>query len=164
MQQLIEATRLKPGSLYGAFSSKEALFHAALDHYGKTSVENVRTVLHSQDSPVKSICAWINQIASEVSGKKSHGCLLVNTAIELSGRNPDIQIRVNDYLDQIRKLLAARLIQAKDAGEISSDKDPEMLAAFILCTIWGLRVLGETSPSQAKVRAIRNQLLALLEK
>jgi TetR/AcrR family transcriptional repressor of nem operon len=164
MQQLIEATRLKPGSLYGAFSSKEALFLAALDHYGKMSVESVQSILYSHDSPAEGIRAWIGRIASEVSGKEMHGCLLVNTAIELSGRSPQIRERVNAHLEEIRKLLAVRLGEAREAGEISSDKDPEALAAFMLCTIWGLRVLGETCPSEVKVNAITNQLAALLEK
>lgn len=164
MTQLIEATRLKPGSLYGAFSSKEALFLAALEHYGALSVDSVKAVLNSRDSPKAGIRAWIDRIASEVSGKEMHGCFLVNTAIELSGRSPQMREKVNACLEEIGKLLAARLGQAKEAGEISDDKDPEALAAFMLCTIWGFRVLGETSPSKEKVNAIRNQLAALLEK
>ena len=33
MSQLVDATRLQPGSLYAAFRSKEGLFLEALDHY-----------------------------------------------------------------------------------------------------------------------------------
>ncbi|HQT26944.1 MAG TPA: TetR/AcrR family transcriptional regulator [Burkholderiales bacterium] len=164
MPQLIEATRLKPGSLYGAFSSKEALFLAALDHYGQKSVESVKSVLNSRNSPIAGVREWVGKVASEVAKKSVHSCLLVNSAIELGGRNSVVREKVNLYLDEIRKILVLRLEQARDVGEISSDKDPDALAAFVLCTIWGLRVLGETSPEKAKVDAVSNQLLALLEK
>lgn len=163
LSQLIEATRLKPGSLYGAFHSKEDLFLAALDYYGTSSVEIIRSVLNSRASPVAGIREWIDRVAVEVSGKKAHGCLLVNTAIELSSRNPVIREKVNGYFDQIRELLVSRLEQAKEAGEISGKKEPRPLADFILCLIWGLRVLGETCPEESKVNAIRNQLIVLLE-
>lgn len=164
MNQLIKATRLNPGSLYGAFGSKDALFFAALDHYGKMSIESVQSMLYCHDSPVESIRAWIRMVASEVTDKDNHGCFLVNTAIELSGRSHEIQERVNTYLEGIGRMLATRLEDARGVGEISNDKDPEAVASFILCTIWGLRVLGETSPSEAKVVAISNQLIALLGK
>lgn len=164
MPQLIEATRLKPGSLYGAFSSKEALFLAALDHYGQKSVENVKSILNSGNSPIDGIREWIVKVASEAVKKSVHSCFLVNTAIELGGRNPAVGEKVNFYLDEIRKMLVLHLEQGRAAGEISSDKDPEALAAFVLCTIWGLRVLGETGPSKAQIDAVRNQLLVLLEK
>ncbi|BAP89932.1 transcriptional regulator, TetR family protein [Burkholderiales bacterium GJ-E10] len=162
MSQLTEATHLKPGSLYGAFQSKEALFLAALDHYGQTSVETVRQLLEGSDSPAAGIRAWVDRVASEVSRNEAHGCLLVNTTLELAGRNAAIREKVNLYLDQIRDLLACRLAQAKEVGEIAGSMDSEALAAFMLCTIWGLRVLGVTGPSKRKVDAVRNQLLALL--
>ena len=163
MSQLIEATHLKPGSLYGAFQSKEALFLAALDHYGQRSVESVRRALDGPDSPAEGIRAWIDAVATEVAGQERHGCLLVNTTLELAGRNAAIRDKVSGYLDQIGDLLASRLTQAQKAGEISCNREPGALAAFMLCTIWGLRVLGETGPSKEKVDAVRRQLLVLLE-
>ena len=37
ISDLVEATRLQPGSLYAAFESKRGLFLAALDHYAGQS-------------------------------------------------------------------------------------------------------------------------------
>lgn len=164
MSQLLDATRLKPGSLYGAFHSKEELFLAALDHYGQKSVEKVREDLFSRSSPMEGLRAWIGRIAREASGEGRHGCLLVNTAVELSDRNPAIRARVDFHLGEIRQLVASRLEDAIRAGEISAEKDPGELADFLLCAIWGLRVLGETRPSEKKVNAVKRQLLELLEK
>ncbi|NNM81799.1 MAG: TetR/AcrR family transcriptional regulator [Burkholderiales bacterium] len=163
MSQLIEATRLNPGSLYGAFNSKEELFLAALDHYGTRSVEKVRADLYGQSSPKAGVRAWIERIASEISGQGQHGCLLVNTAVELSDRNAAIRDRVNLHLGEIRNLVAARLEEAREAGEISAEKDPFALADFLLCAIWGLRVWGETFPEVSRVDGVKNQLFSLLE-
>lgn len=163
LAQLIDATRLKPGSLYGAFHSKEDLFLAALDLYGAMSVENVREILQCTPSPLDGLREWIRKVVREVANHQSHGCLLVNTAIELSSRNPAIRGKVNGYFDEIRGLIVSQLEKSKNAGEISEDKDPASLGSFILCLLYGLRVMGETCPEASSVKSIEAEIFRMLE-
>jgi TetR/AcrR family transcriptional repressor of nem operon len=160
---LVEATRLKPGSLYAAFHSKEDLFLAALDHYGHRSVATLQAVLTASASPLEGIRRCFLQISDEVSGDRAgQGCLLVNATLEQGRHGGAIQKRIKAHFNQIEGLFRDALVQARARGELAPDKDPDALAAFLLSSIWGLRVLAGTAPTRKRARAIVKQLLAIL--
>jgi TetR/AcrR family transcriptional repressor of nem operon len=73
-----------------------------------------------------------------------------------------VQKRVNRHLDTLEALIRRALEAAQANGELSPDKDPKGLAAFLMCNIWGLRVLGGTAPTRKRTQAVVRQLLALL--
>jgi TetR/AcrR family transcriptional repressor of nem operon len=164
MADLIQVTSLHPGSLYAAFHSKEGLFLAALDHYGQTGMARIEGTLAEADSPLEGIRTYFRQLAeAAASPRAKRGCLLVNTVLELARHNKTVQNRVTRHLDALEALLRRTLEAAQANGELSSDKDPVALAAFFMCNIWGLRVLGGTAPMPERTEAVVGQLLALLE-
>jgi len=163
MSDLVDATGLKPGSLYGAFHSKEALFLDAIDYYGNRSVAVVGDILNNASTPIEGVRVCIIRIGKELtSHDKDHGCFLVNSAMELSGRNPLVKQHVKRHMDSIETLFKNALSEAKKAGELSPDKDPKSLAAFLMAGIWGLRVMGETDPMSNRVDAVVKTIISVL--
>lgn len=157
-------TRLKPGSLYGAFESKQGLFMATLDRYGEASVAYFQNVLLSAHSPLHAIRSLFDKLAKESSGPQaSRSCFLVNTAMELARHYPSIQNQVNRYFFEIESILRKTLERAKEMGELAPESDVEALAAFLLSNIWGLRVLGTTGASQRRAEMIVSQILTVLK-
>ena len=162
---LLEATGLKPGSLYAAFNSKEALFMASLDNYAQQSVKRTRRALNASESPLSDLRNYLYGLADKVAStsRTGHSCLLVNTALELSTHNRPVRDRVNRHLGRMEALFRDSLERARDCGELSRDKNPDALAAYIMTTIWGLRVLGGTSSDPGRAKAVVRQLVDLLE-
>lgn len=164
LTDLVEVTDLNPGSLYAAFESKESLFLAALDHYGERSVARVERTLAEAESPLAGIRDYLLQLGEDAASPRAkRSCLLVNTVLEQARQNKTVQKRVNRHLDTIEALFRRALETAQANGELSPDKDPGALATFLMCNIWGLRVLGGTAPTPERVRAVVSQLLALLD-
>ncbi|OOZ36422.1 TetR/AcrR family transcriptional regulator [Solemya velesiana gill symbiont] len=164
MANLVETTDVKPGSLYAAFQSKEGLFLAALDHYGERSAKRIGKALASTDSPLEDIRNYFRQLTADAGNPKAkRSCLLVNTALELGHGNPAVLERVNHHLNTIETLFRNNLEAAQANGELGTDKAPRPLAAFLMSSIWGLRVLGGTAPSPKRVKAVIDQLLTLLD-
>lgn len=163
MADLVDATGLKPGSLYGAFHSKESLFLDALDYYGNRSVGTVADILNNAGTPLEGIRDCIIRIGKELtSQEKDHGCFLVNSALELSNRNPLVKQQIKPHLDAVETLFSEALSKAKKAGELSPGKDPKALAAFLMASIWGLRVMGETDPKPGRVDSVVKSILSVL--
>lgn len=155
MANLVEATDLKPGSLYAAFESKQGLFLATLDHYGAHSVKRLRAHLSSMESPLEAIESYFDQLAENIerpSGKNS--CFLVNTVLELSQRDEQIRSRINHHFDQIETVLVDALKQACNRGELDADTDCTALAGFLISNIWGLRVLAGTRPPAGRATQV----------
>lgn len=164
LTDLVEVTDLNPGSLYAAFESKESLFLAALDHYGERSVARVERTLAEAESPLAGIRDYLLQLGEDAASPRAkRSCLLVNTVLEQARQNKTVQKRVNRHLDTIEALFRRALETAQANGELSPDKDPGALATFLMCNIWGLRVLGGTAPTPERVRAVVSQLLAILD-
>ena len=162
--ELGSITRLKPGSLYGAFESKQGLFMATLDRYGQASVEHFKNTLLSAPSPLKAIRSLFHKLAEDSAGPQAmRSCFLVNTALEIARHDESIQSLINGYFLKIEGILRETLERAQEKGEISPDKDAEALAAFLLSNIWGLRVLGATGPSHRQAEMIVTQLLTVLD-
>ncbi|MET0015091.1 MAG: TetR/AcrR family transcriptional regulator [Sedimenticola sp.] len=164
MANLVEVTNLKPGSLYAAFDSKEGLFLAALDHYGERSVARIERALASADSPLEGIRGYFGKLAEETADPKAkRSCLLVNTALELGRSNPAVLERVKHHLGAIEERFKQALSSAREQGELGAGKDPDALAALLMSSIWGLRVLGGTAPQPQRARAVVDQLMTLLD-
>ncbi|MGD9000666.1 MAG: TetR family transcriptional regulator C-terminal domain-containing protein [Granulosicoccaceae bacterium] len=162
--ELVEATQLKPGSLYAAFQSKEGLFLAALDHYGERSAARIAAFLTQADSPLTGIRAYFRQLAEDLANAQARrSCFLVNTVLELARQNKAVRKRVNRHFDTIEAHFQRALEAAQASGELSADKDPRALAAFLMTSIWGLRILGVTAPAPQRTQAVLRQILTLLD-
>lgn len=162
--ELGSITRLKPGSLYGAFESKQELFMATLNRYGEASVEYFKSALLSAHSPLAAIRSLFHQLAEDSSGRLAmRSCFLVNTALEMARHDRSIQHVINRYFLEIEGVLRETLERAKKMGELSPSRDAEALAAYLLSNIWGLRVLGTTGPSHHRAKMIVSQILTALD-
>ncbi len=164
MSDLVNVTDLRPGSIYAAFDSKEGLFLATLDHYAERSVTKIERALTETVSPLEGIRNFFRKLGRETAGQHANrSCLLVNTVLEMARQNETVQKRLNRHLGTIEALFLHALESAQTKGELSPNKDPKALAAFLMTSIWGLRVLGGTNPAPARTRSVINQLLTLLE-
>ncbi len=155
MANLVEATDLKPGSLYAAFESKQGLFLEALDRYGISSVENLHLHLEQADSPLKAIETYFDQLVEGIENRSDkNSCFLVNTVLELSRRDEKIRERINHHFVQIESVFKDALNDAREIGELDSGADCGALAAFLMNNIWGLRVLAGTHPAPGRAQQV----------
>ena len=163
MAHLADLTELGSGSIYAAFQSKEGLFLATLDHYGERSVASIEQALSASESPLEAIRTYFKKLARETAKPQAQrGCFLVNTVLELARLNPTVQERLNHHFTNIEVLFRDALDSAQARGELAPDKDPASLAAFLMTSIWGLRVLAGTGTQSTRAKAVVSQLLALL--
>ncbi len=160
---LVNATKLKPGSLYGAFQSKRGLFIEVIDTYAGRSLERVSGVLNNAVSPLKGIEEFFKRFCDDLeSDSIGKGCLMVNTMLELATEDDEIRERVGGYLDQVEKHFSETLRSAQASGELDKGQSAEDLATYLMTSIWGLRVLSSKRPDRAKFDAVvANVLISL---
>ncbi len=152
--QLVEATGLKPGSLYAAFESKEGLFLSVLDRYAQLTRARIRAVLAAAADPLSGVEAVLQQLADSDAQEAQRGCLLVNSVLEVGRRNGRVQERIGTHLTKVEAMLCQALDQARAYGLLSPEKSPDALAKFLMATIWGMRVLGATGGQVASARLV----------
>jgi TetR/AcrR family transcriptional repressor of nem operon len=158
---LVEATGLQPGSIYAAFGSKEGLFLATLAYYGQQSRDKLQNCLDTSDTQLGGIQKFIELIGEALLNEsENRGCFLVNTVLGLSPGNCAIKQEVTKYLNTMEAMMHAVLDKARDTGELSSRSNPQILAKYLMVSIWGLQVFAKTNPAREAVRGVLDQIFA----
>lgn len=163
ISDLVSATKLKPGSLYGAFQSKRGLFLEVIDTYSVRSIERVTKAMSETESPIKGIEQFFTRFCDELeSDDIGKGCLMVNTMLELATEDDEIRDRISNYLSLVEQHFHTALVKAQELGEIDKQRDAADLATYLMTNIWGLRVLSSKRPEHRKYEAVVNNILISL--
>lgn len=163
VQDLVDATGLKRGSLYAAFGSKAGLFAAAMERYmAGTSVR--RILENAGERPVREVLRELfDELVAHGAGDRARrGCLITNTAVELSPHNKEIASRIADNLHDMEDRLADLLTRGQERGEIDAARDPRALARYLVSSIQGLRVMSKIVPERRALEDIAATTLSNL--
>ena len=162
VHDLCAAMRLNPGSLYGAFGDKRALFLAALDRYVVTVSRQAIERIEGADSGMAGLRAYFDHlIAAILGGKRRWGCLVTNSAAELALHDPDVAARVKLHLARIESAFAGALARAQASGEVVGGSAP-LMAAFLVCLVQGLNILAKTKPERRVLEGVVDVALKAL--
>ncbi len=164
LPDLLRATKLSRGSLYAAFGDKHSLFLRALDRYIADALTRMDLELAPSREPADGLRAYLAGYVDRNSGANGRrGCLLVATAMELAGRDTDVDRRVGGFFKAMEARVASALSRAKAAGKLADGVDPLSAARILVCFVEGMRVVGKTAPtriiSQATVDALLDRFI-----
>lgn len=160
--QLAEATGVAKGSLYNTFGSKRQLFDQALARYARMGAELAAELLSRPGTTRECIGAYLREIVdSDLAQPTPRGCLVVNTAAELGGHDPEATRALRVIEEQLVAVLAARVEQGRRDGDLSPDVDPRATAQFLLGLSAGLRIMAKTNDAPALHRIIDVALTTL---
>jgi TetR/AcrR family transcriptional repressor of nem operon len=160
LPDLLRATKLSRGSLYAAFGDKHSLFLRALDRYVANGLTRMDIELDPQREPVDSLRGWLARYVDLTNGASGRrGCLLVATAMELAGRDTEVDRRIRSFFKAMETRVADALSRAKAAGKLADGVEPSSAARILVCFVEGLRVVGKTGPTPITSQATADALL-----
>ncbi|SPA31205.1 conserved hypothetical protein [Cupriavidus taiwanensis] len=150
-------------SLYNAFGDKRSLFLAALDGYLDGTVRERMARLEAALSPAAAITAYFSESIERSLGDPLHrGCLLVNTALEVTPEAPDVQQTVASAFEEIRDFFRRQFTAAQQAGEVDVALSADEVSAQLLAVLLGMRVLARAAPERELLEGGVRPTLALL--
>jgi TetR/AcrR family transcriptional repressor of nem operon len=161
LKDLEAALNLRPGSIYAAFGSKEALYGLALDRYAKSGAARLDRLCRDK-GPLEALKA--NVFAVTVEGPDPRrACMLAKTLLELAPQDSALARQASNHLTRAEEGFFALFRAAQDAGQIAADHDPAALARRYQSDIMGLRVSVERPDidALALVRQVADQVSAL---
>lgn len=146
MQQVVQTTGLKPGSIYLAFGNKEGLFHEALERYGKKSLARIGNILESAPSAGAGICQIFEENIKASTEQNYCSCFLVKTQLELATEGNDLYEVAAEKLRDI-ELLFQRCLEKESDPSLSRQR-----AISIMLHLFGMRVYGYQKDSADRIR------------
>ena len=158
MQDLVKASGLLKGSLYGAFGDKQTIYLAALKHYNRTRIQAGIDILNGEGRARQKIARLFdNVIESTKRGLFGGGCLLCNASLEKAVSDKQVK---NEVKTTIRRLKVA-IMDALKLENVNEDQAAS-LAAFIVSAYFGTRVLAKGGAPAAMIGDTRDHCLQLL--
>jgi AcrR family transcriptional regulator len=162
LDELMSATGLGKGSLYGAFGDKRHLFLRALDDYNERILHSMRSaLLEGEASPWQRLEGFMLTTIVE---QGLRGCLMANSVTELTNQDPEILTRSRAFYAAQEDALAQCLGQAHERGEIAAQVEPREQARLLLAAVQGIRFLQQTGMASTDVRQIARSALDAVPK
>ena len=138
MADILEATGMAKGGIYGNFKNKDEIALAAFEFaFGKT-LEGLRL----KTSQEKTSAGKLNAILTfyhnySITPTVAGGCPILNTAIDSDDAIPFLKERAFKGLKEMLSALKNIISQGIKSGEFRSDLDPSSEAELIFATIEG---------------------------
>lgn len=161
MQDLVKATGLLKGSLYGAFGDKKALYMKALAHYDKTHIQSAVDMLSGNASVEEKISNLFNAVIEGVQkGVFAGGCLLCNASMEMATVDKTVEGSVNKTILRLREAVTVAL-----KLNVDNFDQAEALSNAIISSYFGARVLAKAgAPVQMIIDAQAASLRCLVSR
>jgi len=165
LKDLEAALHMKPGSIYAAFSSKEALYLAALERFFQASRAAFARDMQDATSPLGAMSNYLLQLARSRSEEpRGQACMLIKTVIDTSATDAAIADRANGYIEEMQADFAAVIDHAKAIGELPQELDSWRLARRYQSNINALRIELHRSTEQAELTALAEDMVEDLER
>jgi len=161
MDAIAAATGLGKGSLYGAFGSKQELFHRVFDDYCAGIVDGTAQQLSGGDEHAfERLTAYFRGVAIGSAGPSRRGCLLAKGTAELAEHDPVVLTRSHQTLDEVQRFIAADIEACQRHGDLAANADAQQLAALLLAVHRGIEALGKAGSDEGALLSIAETALA----
>lgn len=154
LKDLEAALEMRPGSIYAAFQSKEALFREALDRYAARMQAEMTSRAAAGPSPLAALQAHLAGLAElSPADRPSTACMLVKSLLEFP-QDGALRDFISGHLDRIEAAIGTVLEAARAAGELPEGADAARLARRVQTYIFGLKVQAQRERDPERMRAL----------
>jgi TetR/AcrR family transcriptional regulator, transcriptional repressor for nem operon len=161
MGDIVAASGLEKGTLYGHFSTKEELALLAFDYAWKDTSEkrlrNLDTVSDAVDKLKLHIINYVNTPSFP------GGCPLLNFAVDADDGNLALRTRVRKALQGWEDFLAKIVEDGQTAGEINPEIGPHSVANLMISILEGATVVARINKRSAALDDAQRHLSLYLE-
>jgi TetR/AcrR family transcriptional repressor of nem operon len=161
MGDIVEASGLEKGTLYGHFSTKEELALYAFDYAWKETSDKRLRNIDSVSSAVDKLTLHINNYVNTPSFPG--GCPLLNFAVDADDGNLALRARVRRALKGWEDLLAKIVEDGQSSGEVKPEIDSHSVANIVISTLEGATILARINKRSAAVEDAQRHLSLYLE-
>ena len=161
---LERATGVGRKGLYNSFGGKQGLFREALNLYVARAVKLILAPLEAENAgraDIKQILRLLSSPERQLKGNR--GCLVCLTVGSEVTRSAEIGQCVQGYMQRLRNGFANALRGAQTAGDLASEKDPEVVADFLVGTVMGLSAMARAGRPREQIRHYIETALATLD-
>jgi AcrR family transcriptional regulator len=163
IDDVLEATNLTKGCIYGHFKGKDDLSEQVIEYSLENLTKKITATVLKETTSLAKINAFMDFYKNPINTYISGGCPLFNTAVEADDNFPEIKKKVATRFLEGQQALCEVLQQGINSGEFSTRLDPAKFAFKMVAAIEGGIVICRTIDSAQPMLELVNDLKKELE-
>ncbi|WP_426276989.1 TetR/AcrR family transcriptional regulator [Chryseobacterium sp. S-02] len=145
IDDVLEATQLTKGCIYGHFNGKDDLSEQVVDFSLKKMSQKLAGIVSQGKTSKEKIFLYLDFHKNPIDTYISGGCPIFNTAVEADDNFPSIKKKVAAVLNTGQQGISTILKDGIAKGEFSEELNADVFAFKILSAIEGGIVLSRTT-------------------
>jgi TetR/AcrR family transcriptional repressor of nem operon len=163
-QDLVDGLGINRSSLYNTYTDKRTLFTKSLKRYQQQRTGLMLRTLQQSQEIGETIKQIFNHIIDEdMADTMKKGCFMVNTAVELSMQDAEINEIVSANNQSVEDALVAAIEKGRQSGQVLNPLASRAIAQFVFATISGLRVTARSGAGRQVMQNIADVALYSLK-
>lgn len=162
INDIVEATQLTKGSVYGNFESKEEICYEAFDYLVKRVGSDMAMAMSRATTNEEKLYSLFNYYLGTLTQDNNFGCPLMNFGTEADDTNPIVKHKVTKAINATEGLFAKLVRAGIEAGEFQKTFDAETFSikafAMIEGGMWMARVQGNTKQLQVIFDSLKKEI------
>lgn len=154
MSDVMEATKMAKGGLYGHFESKEDLSRAVVDHNLSMLIMKVGQAIGSVHTAKDKLLAFLEVFATPMQFPLEGGCPMVNFGSEADDTNPAVRRQVRETILSAQKRIAGIIENGIANGELKSSFDAKIFSIKMMTMIEGGTLIGRVLETNSQMKVI----------
>lgn len=165
MSDIMEATNMAKGGLYGHFETKEELSHAVVDYNMKMVGQKLSTAINKHTTARGKLEAVLNFFSNPLKPTVEGGCPLLNFGMEADDTNPVIRKKIKNGIEDMQHVFQNIIEQGIADGEFKNNNNAREMAIKMFAMLEGAtmicRVAGHTNQMKIIIDILRKDLDAM---
>jgi TetR/AcrR family transcriptional repressor of nem operon len=166
IDDVLKATKVAKGCLYGHFSNKEELSQAMVDHLLQKVSDHTTARLNREDTAKAKLFAFLDMHKNPLCTVAGGGCPIINFGAECDDTNPVIRQKIKTAIQKTVKMLSSIIQDGIDHKEISSSINADAFALKLFAAVEGgimiSRVTGNNKYMLSVITSLSKELNSLL--
>jgi TetR/AcrR family transcriptional repressor of nem operon len=164
MSDIMNATKMAKGGLYGHFESKEEMSVAVVEHLMDSMGAKLQSVVLKEKTAKGKLFAFLDFYRNPLKPYCQGGCPMVNFGVEADDTNPELKAKIGQRMLGSEQFIAGIVKEGIVANEFTADFDAEVFGIKMFALIEGgsliSRVLGHNKRMVVLVDALKAEIEA----
>jgi TetR/AcrR family transcriptional regulator, transcriptional repressor for nem operon len=158
ISDIMEATKLAKGGVYGNFESKDEICFEALNFLLKRLGNSIDAGMEGKPTAKLKLFAIIDFYKDRLLKTDNGGCPILNFGTEADDTNPVVKERIKQAIDASQKRIANVVRQGLASGEFKQTFDAELFAVKMFTMIEGAILIGRVQNNTGNMKIISDML------
>lgn len=163
ISDIMEATKLAKGGVYGNFDSKDEICQEAFNYLTKSLAAAIDQSMRGKTSAKEKLFAMLGFYNDRSKINSNGGCPILNFGTESDDTNPVIKQKVKEAIQASQNRIANVVRQGLDTGEFKKSFEAETFAIKMFTMIEGAILISRVQNSNNHMQLIVDILKAEIE-